>query len=160
MFEVKNYDQLHQITQDLGVLYSAQVLQAFLFDHHMPTRKVLSSIFQNAPFNPVVEFTDVKLLIKALAESKNDILVVWDLENSIPAESFLNAIKQLPRTAKTYFILTVQLLDRPRIEAMVPLGLSGVVMKPISIESLRSKIEEVCKIPTIHELEEFHSRHY
>lgn len=160
MIQITTLEQIQNITQDFGALYQAQILQPFLFDHHMPTRKVLTSLFQNEPFRPLIEHTDVKQLIKAVAECKSDVLIVWGIENPVPPETFLQALQQLPRQFKTHFILNCGSVDDARFKAMSALGLSGYVLKPVSMESMRSKIEEVCKIPTLQMLEEFHTRHY
>lgn len=160
MIEVSTLEQLQNLSQDFGALYQAQVLQAFLFDHHMPMRKVLTSLFQNEPFRPMVEFTDVKVLIKAVASAKTDVLIVWGIENPIPPESFLQALQQLPRNYKTHFILNCGSVDEGRFKSLKAMGMSSYILKPISTETMRAKIEEVCKIPTLQMLEEFHSRHY
>lgn len=159
MIQISSMEDLKNITKDTGILYYSQILQVFLFDKSLPTRKIFGQIFNKLPFNPVQEFSDVKQLLRSIAETKGDVLVVWDLDGSIPIEAFFGAIKQLPRKYKTFVIAVIGAVDKVRLATLKDLGLNGYLERPISTDAVRKILTEVAFLPTHEELDHFHSRH-
>ena len=106
------------------------------------TKAVVSSV---SSFGHDVKFTnDSKEGLKLIREQNHD-LVLLDL--SMPEFSGIDIIKDLAKDGtikeKKIVIMTASTVDEEELKNMVDLGVDSILQKPVDIDVLLNKIEEI-----------------
>jgi CheY-like chemotaxis protein len=132
-------------------------IQAMIFDQNIISRRILEAIFKPGPLLPGQVFTKGVDLLKAIEPGHLPMVVFYDLEDKdLTLEVFLASLKKMRTTTsnKIWVLATVQMMDKERLVKLAPLGLSGVLTKPLNPDAVRSKLKELCNFPSTMELGE------
>jgi hypothetical protein len=154
--KIASLKDLELLEKTLGGILGFQI-QAMIYDSNIASRRILEATFTPAPLLPAQTFPKGVDLLKAIEPDHLPTIVFYDLDcKELPLEVFLASLKKVRSKAsnKIWVIATINMMEKERLMKLVPLGLSGILTKPLHPDAVREKLKELCHFPTKMELGE------
>lgn len=145
---ISTNEDLLKFAEEMALFQILQTTRVLTAVQDFPSKKLLSSWFQQRKYQKVTQFDKGNDLIRSIAESKDKALVIYDLE--MPDRNgleMLAVLRKFPDGGKnTTVVLCAANLNWQAKEKLLQNGVAAILAKPFTSDQLAECIKEL-KLP-------------
>lgn len=125
--------------------FNPAAMNVLMVDDQVTMLRIIRNFLHQIGFKNIKEATDGGMATEMVKKEKFDLIISdWNME-PVTGLDFLKAVRAMPECKTIPFIMVTAENKTENVIIAKQAGVSNYIVKPFSLDTLRAKIEHVCR---------------